>query len=187
MISKIVFTYKFIQLPNATDLIEECKMWLITILDKFDPSKGFKAFSYFSVITKNWFIHKTKKHQKQNKTEISLEDKVKIPDIGIFGNEYVSRNSYIDDRSKVEFLDFIMEEMDIWLKIEDLREYEKKILYAIQIILTNPQIIEIYNKKAIFVYLREMTGLNTKQITTNLSRLRKRYEEARKYWDNEIY
>lgn len=81
MITKIVFTYKFTHLPNIEELMDECKMWLITILDKFDSSKGFKAFSYFSVITKNWFIHKVKKHQKQSKIEVSLEEKIKIPEI----------------------------------------------------------------------------------------------------------
>ena len=65
MVDKIVFTYKFTNLPNIDSLRDECKIWLMTILDKYDPSKGSKAFSYFSVITKNWFIHKVKKQQKQ--------------------------------------------------------------------------------------------------------------------------
>ena len=65
MVDKIVFTYKFTNLPNIEYLRDECKIWLMTILDKYDPSKGSKAFSYFSVITKNWFIHKVKKQQKQ--------------------------------------------------------------------------------------------------------------------------
>ena len=63
MVDKIVFTYKFTNLPNCDSLRDECKIWLMTILDKYDPSKGSKAFSYFSVITKNWFIHKVKKQQ----------------------------------------------------------------------------------------------------------------------------
>ena len=58
MVDKIVFTYKFTNLPNCDSLRDECKIWLMTILDKYDPNKGSKAFSYFSVITKNWFIHK---------------------------------------------------------------------------------------------------------------------------------
>ena len=58
MVDKIVFTYKFTSLPNIDILREECKIWLITVLDKFNPDKGSKAFSYFSVITKNWFIQK---------------------------------------------------------------------------------------------------------------------------------
>ena len=72
MVDKIVYTYKFTNLPNIDDLRAECKVWLTTILDKYDPSKGSKAFSYFSVITKNWFIHKIKKNSRRVKREIQL-------------------------------------------------------------------------------------------------------------------
>jgi DNA-directed RNA polymerase specialized sigma subunit len=74
MVDKIVFTYKFTNLPNIEDLREECKIYLTTILNKYNPDKGSKAFSYFSVITKNWFIHKVKKNNIQNKREIDIED-----------------------------------------------------------------------------------------------------------------
>ena len=67
MINKIVFTYKFTNLPNVDSLKDECEMHLVTILSNFDPSKGFKAFSYFSVITKNWFIAKVKKNLNSTK------------------------------------------------------------------------------------------------------------------------
>ena len=67
MVDKIVFTYKFTTLPNIDALRDECKIWLITILSKYDPNRGSKAFSYFSVITKNWFIHQTKKRSKQRR------------------------------------------------------------------------------------------------------------------------
>ena len=74
MVDKIVFTYKFTNLPNIDSLREECKVYLTTILEKYNPSKGSKAFSYFSVITKNWFIHKVKKNNIQNRKEINIED-----------------------------------------------------------------------------------------------------------------
>ena len=61
MVDKIVYTYKFTNLPNIDYLKDDCKIWLTTILDKYDPNRKSKAFSYFSVITKNWFIHKVKK------------------------------------------------------------------------------------------------------------------------------
>ena len=77
MVDKIVYTYKFTTLPNIDALRDECKIWLITILDKYDPNKGSKAFSYFSVITKNWFIHKVKKRNKRTRTEVDLDDIVK--------------------------------------------------------------------------------------------------------------
>ena len=70
MVDKIVYTYRFTNLPNIDDLRAECKVWLTTVLNKYDPSKGSKAFSYFSVITKNWFIHKVKRQQKRNRREV---------------------------------------------------------------------------------------------------------------------
>ena len=68
MVDKIVFTYKFTNLPNIDILRQECKTWLVTVLCKF------KAFSYFSVITKNWFIQKVKKNKKQNQREIEIDE-----------------------------------------------------------------------------------------------------------------
>ena len=62
LVDKIVFTYKFNNLPNIEPLRDECKVWLTTILNKYNPNKGSKAFSYFSVVTKNWFIHQFKKN-----------------------------------------------------------------------------------------------------------------------------
>ena len=74
MVDKIVYTYKFTNLPNIAELQDECKIWLTTILDKYDQSKGSKAFSYFSVVTKNWFIHKVKNQQVQSSREKLLAD-----------------------------------------------------------------------------------------------------------------
>ena len=75
-----MFTYKFTTLPNIDELRDECKVWLTTILEKYDVNKGSKAFSYFSVITKNWFIHKVKQTSKRAKREVDYEDALKEVD-----------------------------------------------------------------------------------------------------------
>lgn len=98
MINKIVFTYKFNLLPNIDDLKLECKGWLTTILDKFDPAKGSKAFSYFSVIIKNWFIHKVKKNNDKIKRESYFEDLKKESE----EPELLIYNDYDEDRNKEE-------------------------------------------------------------------------------------
>ena len=94
MVDKIVFTYKFTNLPNIDLLRDECKVWLMTILDKYDQSKGSKAFSYFSVITKNWFIHKVKKQQKANRTVINIDNIAKSYEEQYLSTEesYLSRS-----------------------------------------------------------------------------------------------
>ena len=99
LVDKIVFTYKFNNLPNIEYLKEDCKIWLTTILDKFDPEKGSKAFSYFSVITKNWFIYKVKKNSKNLKREVNFDDLSSELETG-----YLSvQNEYLNEREKYEF------------------------------------------------------------------------------------
>ncbi len=66
-----------------------------------------------------------------------------------------------------------------------LRPNEKKTLQAIQILFDESQNIEIFNKKAIYLYIREITGLNTKQVVNSLNKIRKRYREFKKEWDSQ--
>ena len=124
MVDKIVFTYKFTNLPNIDVLRDECKIWLMTILDKYDPNKGSKAFSYFSVITKNWFIHKVKRQQKRNKREVDYDNISKK-----FEEEYLSTNeSYVTNREEDEFWISFYSELKSWdsstMKENDLKVYK---------------------------------------------------------------
>jgi hypothetical protein len=178
MVDKIVYTYKFTNLPNIDCLKEDCKIWLTTILDKFDPDKGSKAFSYFSVITKNWFIHKVKKNTVQTKREILLEDVKKEVD----RDHIVTYNNYYNIRNEQEFWQLLHSEIKDW-GTENLKTNERKVLEAVKILFENSEDIEIFNKKAIYLYLREITGLNTKQVVNNLNKLRARYREFKKEWD----
>jgi len=177
MVDKIVYTYKFTTLPNIDDLKAECKVFLTTILDKFDPAKGPKAFSYFSVITKNWFIHKVKKNTQRNKREVYYDDMPK----DLEQNHMSTDHMYFKVREQREFWELFWKNMDAWEKM-DLKENERKVLYAIKSIFENTDNIEIFNKKAIYLYIREYTGLNTKQVVSGLNRLRDKYLHFKDRW-----
>jgi hypothetical protein len=178
MINKIVFTYKFTSLPNVDSLKDECEIHLITILSNFDVSKGSKAFSYFSVITKNWFIAKVKRTAIQRKRESNFEEISKASE-----SEFLSiRNQYHELREKQEFMENLWSEIEVWDK-QNLKENEKKVLGAIKILLSEPDAIEIFNKKAIYLYIREITNLNTKQVLNSLNRFRVDYRSFKKKWN----
>jgi len=179
MVDKIVFTYKFTNLPNIENLREECKIYLTTILDKYDPDKGSKAFSYFSVITKNWFIHKVKKTNLQNKREINIED---LSTDHLL--EYMStENDYAEKRQEQEFWQHLWREIESWEKMK-LKANEEKVLQAIKILLNDADNSDlIFNKKAIYLYIREITGLNTKQVVNNLNKLRSKYRVFKYRWN----
>tara|TARA_R110002020_G_scaffold421418_4_gene630517 strand:- start:9458 stop:10006 length:549 start_codon:yes stop_codon:yes gene_type:complete len=179
MVDKIIYTYRFTSLPNIDYLKDDCKVWLTTILNKYDPSKGSKAFSYFSVVTKNWFIHKVKRNQKRNQTEVFLEDLLNQLD-----EDLVSREpTYEQKRTEMEFWGSLDKEIDTWDSFM-LKENEKKVLMAVRILMDSADTIEIFNKKAIYLYLREITGLNTKQVVNNLNKLRKRYRSFKDKWES---
>ena len=179
MVDKIVFTYKFTTLPNCDSLRNECKVWLVTILDKYDPNKGSKAFSYFSVITKNWFIHRVKQQQKRNSREVDLDNVPKR-----YEEEYLSTNqSYISERTQQEFWTSFYNEIKSWDE-DQMKENDLKVYKAIMILFESKDDIEIFNKKAIYLYLREITNLNTKQIVNSLKKFRKRYSGFRTDWEN---
>jgi hypothetical protein len=65
-----------------------------------------------------------------------------------------------------------------------MKASEEKVYKAVKILLENPDDIEIFNKKAIYLYLREITGLNTKQVVSNLNKMRIKYRSFRQKWDN---
>jgi len=179
MVDKIVFTYKFTTLPNIDILRDECKVWLMTILDKFQPDRGHKAFSYFSVITKNWFIHKVKKQQRKNQRELVFD---KVPKA--YEEEYLSTDeSWLTDKIQEEFWNSFYESMKGW-DLEELKGNDERVYKAIMVLFESKDDIEIFNKKAIYLYLREITGLNTKQVVNSLNKFRNYYKEFKEDWEN---
>jgi len=185
MVDKIVYTYKFTNLPNVDYLKEDCKNWLITILDKYDPSKGSKAFSYFSVITKNWFIHKVKKTSQRYRREVLIEN-YSVPAEEDVSNSHplVVYNTSMDDAIKREFWSFFQSNMEVWEAAAN-RPNDKKVIQAVKILFEESENIEIFNKKAIYLYIREITGLNTKQVVSSLNKIRVKYRDFKKKWDDE--
>jgi hypothetical protein len=179
MVDKIIYTYRFTTLPNIEYLKADCKVWLTTILNKYDPNKGSKAFSYFSVVTKNWFIHKVKRTKRRLQTEVFMEDVLNELDEDLVSTE----ETYLERRDDIEFWMSLNKEISTWDSFM-LKENEKKVLMAVRILMDSADQIEIFNKKAIYLYLREITGLNTKQVVNNLNKLRKRYRVFKNKWQN---
>jgi hypothetical protein len=183
MVNKIIFTYKFNNLPNIDPLREDCKIWLTTILDKYDPNKGSKAFSYFSVVTKNWFIHKVKVNSKRLRRETSYEHIVETGGSDSLGTSS-SVVDYAERREEFEFWNSLLCQVDAW-DTGSLKANEKAVLDAVKVLLHNIEDIEIFNKKAVYLYLRELTGLNTKQVVNNLNKLREKYRLFKNKWDRQ--
>jgi hypothetical protein len=94
-------------------------------------------------------------------------------------------NPYEETREHNELIDNLRASMIDWMEESD-KPNDEKVIKAIQVLFESAHEIEIFNKKAIYLYLREITGLNTKQVVSSLKRLKVNYQEFRKDWDQDL-
>jgi hypothetical protein len=187
LIENLIYVYRFYTLGDVETLKRECLTDLYNTLPKFDMSKSANpskpssaAFSYFNMVAKNWFIARARDNQKKNKNESELFYDLDHEAARNDPNFLVSAHEeQMEDREKwIEFY----KAMDGWRgKLK--KKNEILVLEAIITIMKNAELVTIYNKKAIYLFLRDLTGLNTKQIVVNLKKIKTLYSE----WHESYY
>lgn len=164
----IIHTFKFYY--TDVDQIEDLKHEIVSVLleekiDKFDPTNGAKAYSYFGTIVKRWLINYNNKNYKKLKQigQFSEMEEVYEPDLD---NDTISKKTL--SRILDEWVDEVYDKLDeIFLK-----ENERKIADSVLIVFKTRNDIEIFKKKALYIYIREMTDCDTPALTKVINTLK---------------
>lgn len=172
LIENLIFVYSFFNIDDIDTLKRDCLANLYEMIPKFDPDKGYKGFSYFNVVAKNWFVQKTRERNKRNRLESELY--YDLDSEHIKNNQAFSISSHEDDIEEREFWIKFYEEIDFW-RSKLTKKTERQVLEAVIFIMKNTDLVTIYNKKAVYLYLRDLTGLNTKQVVVNLKKIKSLY------------
>lgn len=185
MVEKVVYTFKFNNLPNIDNLKKDCKNWLPTILDKYDPEhqKG-KAFGYFSVITKNWFIAEFKKRKRKLEREVSIDNYCREDKVN---PEFIYFNDPLEIQERIEFITKFREYAQTWEDRICANEEDKRIVRAFLLLFDHAEDLPIINKKAVYLYIREVTGIPGPKVTNMMSFIKMEYSHFVKKWQNEIF
>lgn len=179
LIENQIYVYRFFQIDDVETLKKECLTNLYEMIPKFKPELGTKGFSYFNVICKNWFIQKSREKSKKARNESELY--YDLDHEHVKSDPAFSVSPYEDQVTERERWLQFYDEMASWRNILK-KKTEQQVLEAVIFIMKNPDLTTIYNKKAIYLYIREMTGLNTKQVVVNLKKIRGLYDKwAKKY------
>ena len=93
-----------------------------------------------------------------------------------------NKKDFYEEMEDKQFWIRLFAEVKSW-KTANLKPNEEKVINAVITIMDNVDNIEIFNKKAIYLYMREITGLNTKQIVSCLNKIRKKYHFFKQKWD----
>lgn len=159
------------------DLKNECLEFLFGVLNKYDVSKGSTAFSYFNIVGRNYFIIRSKQNAKNVQSYISLDnpDAMSKRELNII--EEFNFIPSIEDHLTATNLHKNLKLLVSTLKDRSKTENEKACLDAIDLLVQNIEDIDIISKRAIMLYLREITGLSSKQLSIVLSSLKKQYNQ----------
>lgn len=184
LIENLINVYGFnVALESRIDLKNECLEFLYTALPKFNAEKGSKAFSYFNVVAKNWLTIKSKQNAKKLQTYLSIDNRDNISEHDLFTIE--NYNIAIDGEEMM-IGDETKQQIFTLIKIISDRtktENEQICIKAVDILLQNIEEIDLLNKRAVLLYLREITGLSSKQLSIVLASLKKHYKEAKKTYE----
>jgi len=186
IIENIVNTFKFHYLPNLKEMKENCLVTVTQKLDKYDPDRGFKAFSFFSVTIKHWFIIESNRFKKKKKVDLYLDD---------------LKDSYKE--YKIVTSNLVMPPCDEKMEREqyvqsfigDLESWEGRMRVNTNLYTVYVSIVDLFkdldslnstriDRKAIYEHIQASTGLNSSQIANAIYRLRKKYKSFnKKYHD----
>ena len=174
LVENIYYTYNFNKILWDREQIEhEVMTHLYEKLSKFDISKNKKSFSYFGTITKNWMIQRC--NADKNKRFIDDDNQ----DIIV---QNISIHAYEEDevgRHNEEFISEIIGDFDNWDAKENYTRDDFAVLEIVNDILKNYERFNIYNKKQLYVYIREATDLPSRKITKSLKKIKMDYFTVR--------
>ena len=158
----IIHTFKFYhtEVENLEHLQHEIITFLLSKIHLFDPTRGAKAYSYFGTIVKRWLIlYNTKNYKKKiQKVDVSVltsENSTHIYNQGD-GEVKSDLDKYVDI-----FVDYVSSNIfELFPKKNDAQ-----IADAILELFRKRELLEVFNKKALYIYIREMVDVKTPKIT----------------------
>lgn len=184
MIESIIRTYKlYRQSYEFNDLHADALSFLITKFDKFKPERGKKSYSYFGTVCKHYLYNEMMKEYKKMTSTTVIDDEIE--------QDFLRRDEllYRIDTQEVDLTDFILK-LTSSIKTEldsgELSSNEYKVGYSLIKILEEWQDMFAkhephnknspkFNKNLVLLYIRNMTGLNTKEIRNSMRRFKSLY------------
>ena len=174
----LIHTFKFYytEVENLEDLQHEIIIFLLSKIHMFDDTKGFKAFSYFGTAAKHYLINSNNKNYKKKINNLPVD------------NVY-DDNKYLEDVVPKTNNDKLSYFINYWIaycyaNLDKLfiDELDRKTADAILQIFDKRYSIDVFNKKALFIYIREIVNIKTQRITKVVTKL---YDKI--FWPHYIY
>jgi hypothetical protein len=175
----MIHRFKFYNFDvSHEDVKHEVVAFLHEKIGKFDGDSGFKAFSYFSIVAKNYLIAENNKNYYLYKKRHTLES---IDSERNIVNEQI-RNDFVDEQK--DFIDIFVGIMDEFLPLIFSKNRDLQVADSVLYLFKTRENIENYNKKALYILIRERTGIKTQYITNVITKFKLIYGRLYESYSN---
>ena len=145
---------------------------MLSKIHLFDPSKGTKAYSYFGTIVKRWLILYNEKNYKKRVNSVPIISLEEDNNHSYTIEENNSPSDRLSHNDKISlFTDLYIDYCTTNIYILFPKENDAKIADAILELFRKRDSLEVFNKKALYIYIREMIDAKTPKITKIADRL----------------
>jgi hypothetical protein len=159
----IIHTFKFYytEVDNIEDLQHEVITFLLSKMHLFDQSKGAKAFSYFGTIAKRYLILS---NQKNYKKRVETSPVASIEEDEKFSYQLDDTKSVVESNLSKFMDEYINYCTDNIFELFP-KETDAQVADAILEVFRKRDSLDVFNKKALYIYIREMIDVKTPKIT----------------------
>ena len=169
----IIHTFKFYY--TEVETIDELKHELVCVLLEklklYKQDKG-KAYSYFGTIIKRYLIVYNNNNYKKLKNKATVEE---VDNDKTLVGELVSNKEI--DLEEISFIDIYIKYVDENLFELFNKEKEARVADAILELFKKRENLDILSKKALYIYIREITEAPTPVITKVIKKLKITYKK----------
>ena len=164
----IIHTFKFYytEVDEIEHLQHEVICFLLSKIHLFDVTRGAKAYSYFGTIAKRYLILQNQKNYKKRVEKAPVDE--------LFKDDTHTYNIDDPDSDKdplSKYIDKFVEYCSENIYTLFPKQKDAEIADAILELFRKRENIDVFNKKALYIYIREMVDVKTPKITKIASRL----------------
>jgi hypothetical protein len=181
LVENIIHTFKFYY--TDVDDLEDLKHEVISLLIEekihmFDPTRGAKAYSYFGTIVKRHLINYNNKNYKRLKSLGSVDEITGTYELDV-------KEIHPNALTLRQIFDIYIERMYGDLDKLFPKESDRKVADAVLTLFTKRYDLDIFKKKALYIYIREMTGTETPYLTKVINVLKEEFYKIYNALDQE--
>lgn len=189
LVENVFNTFKFSYFETGPqDVQKECLTHLVANMHKFDPNRQSKvnpnqkakAFAYFSIIAKHYLILLNNTNYKKFNQNIEISEDRDENTV-----QLQQEDKYYGQQEMTDFINLVIEFWEKNVNKIFTKQRDLNIANAVVELFRNSERIDAFNKKALYLYIREMAMCKTQQITKVINRMKQYHDNIQKsYLDN---